>query len=771
MKAVMSRLLLALMAAVVLAAQPAPPIALNADSPLLAALPSFTVRPGGATCVWSAYDRGREWMLARAIEGGRPARIRQVSPGEGVYCQPRVLAAGAATWAFWTRQWRDNWQVLGTHTQGGEWAPVTVLSEPGENSMAAAAGVSGTSLVLAFEAHAKPQRIKVRVHDGERWSPAAAISRQDVPSYRPAVAVTARGEAWVFWDSYLETERANAVFGRRVLPAETPVERISPPGRSCLKPVALEAARTGLAVAWVATQDVIGGEGVLDHWDTIQVATRAGGKWTSAGGEVDIASLQHGLLSRMEPEFISVWGYAGRRRHPMLAEEDGALWLLWERRISPDGRAHEPGQLCGRRFDGAAWGDPLILHEGLVEYALAENPRAERGSLPVIGKDIRHVFQALAVPLRAGQRIEDRPWPGWKPVQLPRDPAAPRRSIEIGGRRHLLYWGDLHVHSILTPDAEGEVDELMHFARDKARLDVVVMQENDSNSWSRKAFVDRRLSASEYALSVYFSRRYTEPGRFVALPGWEWSQRTADDDRSNHRTVLFAGEDTPIVRHTENGGNFDELCDMVEAAGGTMFTQHEAFRLTGRRCDSNIEVATGWSNYLQPPDKIHRELSAGHKVGFVATSDGHRRNPGTGGGLTGIYAPELTPRAILEAIQERRVYATTGARVFLDARANGVFMGNDIVATGDVRLTLRVAAPRAIARVVLVRNGAEIHVEPGRGRTGFDHAFTDRPGSGFHWYYWRVELEGTPRSYAGNSEVAEGHLAWSSPHRVQVYRR
>jgi hypothetical protein len=338
--------------------------------------------------------------------------------------------------------------------------------------------------------------------------------------------------------------------------------------------------------------------------------------------------------------------------------------------------------------------------------------------------------------------------------------------VDLDGRRYHLYWGDLHVHSILTPDAEGEVDELMHFARDKAAIDVVVIQENDSNSWSRKAFVDHRLNASEYALSIYYSRRYTEPGRFVALPGFEWSQRTADDDRPNHRTIMYAGPDTPIVRHTENNNDFDELCQVVAAAGGNMFTQHESFRLTGCTADTNIEVATGWSVYIRDPRTIHAALSAGHRLGFVATSDGHRRNPGTGGGLTGIYATGLTPYAILDALRNRRVYATNGSRILIDARANGRFMGEDVRASDTVNLEIRVAAPKPLARLVLLRDGAEIHVQPGAGLKQTRAAFTDRPGPGFHWYYWRVELEGDFPEYRGNAEVAEGTLAWSSPHRV-----
>jgi hypothetical protein len=35
---------------------------------------------------------------------------------------------------------------------------------------------------------------------------------------------------------------------------------------------------------------------------------------------------------------------------------------------------------------------------------------------------------------------------------------------------------------------------------------------------------------------------------------------------------------------------------------------------------------------------------------------------------------------------------------------------------------------------------------------------------------WRIELEGASPDLPGNMKVAEGHLAWSSPHRVHVSR-
>ena len=44
---------------------------------------------------------------------------------------------------------------------------------------------------------------------------------------------------------------------------------------------------------------------------------------------------------------------------------------------------------------------------------------------------------------------------------------------------------------------------------------------------------------------------------------------------------------------------------------------------------------------------------------------------------------------------------------------------------------------------------------------------TDLP-KGDHWFYWAVEIEGNSTQYSGNISVARGHLAWSSPHFVEV---
>jgi hypothetical protein len=478
----------------------------------------------------------------------------------------------------------------------------------------------------------------------------------------------------------------------------------------------------------------------------------------------------------MEPKPVWSTGYLGRRRQPVLAAVDDSVWLLWERKA--DHLASTPvarGELLGRRFDGTLQ-PPVRVHAGLVEYHVPSGARATEGNLPIIGSGLpqerRRIYEVQQANLASTDRVVFERWAGWKPVRLPLRPRPEERpAVKVGGRTYQLFWVDTHVHSNLTADAEGEPDEIIHYARDKSYLDAVVLQEND-------VLYDVPLTESEYALGGFFARSFYREKRFLVLPGYEWTQilpvGNADPARPqfwqasmrNHRTVVYPITGGPLLRYTEVGNDITRLYAAVAKHGGITHAQHQTFELNGHPAENAVEVTAGWGIYFLNTARIHRALQEGYHFGFVGTTDGHRRTPGLSGGITGVYAEELTDRAILEAYRARRVFATTGTRLAIETWINDAFMGGETIATKGqpARASIKVRSPVPVRRVVLVGDGAEIRSFPGEQRREieFTHELTGlSPGA--HWFYWRVETEGPNTEYPGNLALAEGNLAWSTP--------
>ena len=178
-----------------------------------------------------------------------------------------------------------------------------------------------------------------------------------------------------------------------------------------------------------------------------------------------------------------------------------------------------------------------------------------------------------------------------------------------------------------------------------------------------------------------------------------------------------------------------------------------------------MELVSGWGNYIaRRPRSFYDALNRGARYACVANGDTHRRAPGLSGGLTAIFADELTAEAILEALRQRRCYATSGSRIFLDSRANGRFMGQSVQAVGHkITLTLNAIGTRPITSVTLIRNGEEVKTFPAPGgceiRVSYEDSFL---APGRHWYLWRVSQRPAAPALPGNVSVAHGHLAWSS---------
>jgi hypothetical protein len=299
------------------------------------------------------------------------------------------------------------------------------------------------------------------------------------------------------------------------------------------------------------------------------------------------------------------------------------------------------------------------------------------------------------------------------------------------------FWGDLHGQSEETV-GNNSAEAYFRFARDLAFVDACAHQGNDfqitSGFWAEL----NRLTAA-----------FDEPGRFVTLPGYEWSGNTA---LGGDRNVYFPEEGRTIRRssHALLEDRSDIATDCTTAA--ELFA---AFAAAGEwdvvgfahcggryadiiqahdgRFEKSVEVHSSWGTFEW---LVHDAFDAGYRVGIVGNSDGHKGRPGASypgaglfgaiGGLTCYLMPALERATLLDCLRRRRHYATTGGptgRIILDvaarfdadatvyaddpalgpaagARARTALMGDIVhLPQGEMTLTVALSAAAPIERV------------------------------------------------------------------------
>jgi hypothetical protein len=236
------------------------------------------------------------------------------------------------------------------------------------------------------------------------------------------------------------------------------------------------------------------------------------------------------------------------------------------------------------------------------------------------------------------------------------------------------YWGDLHGQSGETIGC-GRAETYLLYARDKAFVDIVGHQGNDFQMTDTFWAELNRLTA---ALDV--------PGRFVCVPGYEWSGNTG---MGGDRNIFFRHEGRPIRRSSHI------LVEGASAPDTECFTAHNIFgamagedavmiaHVGGRYADVKyahagkleraVEVHSTWGTFEW---LLHDALERGYRVGVVCHSDDHKGRPGATrpgastfgaiGGITCYLMPELSRDALFAALRSRHHYGTTGTRIFID---------------------------------------------------------------------------------------------------------
>ena len=327
-------------------------------------------------------------------------------------------------------------------------------------------------------------------------------------------------------------------------------------------------------------------------------------------------------------------------------------------------RAGEPFRLALAAQD--KWGNPtdredrtVCLHSDAAVRNLPASVRLTKGSFATILEGL-----SVAAPGDVEIRVLDA-----EGGELCR--ANPLKiSASDAPLRH--FWGDTHGQSNETLGT-NTAREYFQFGRDKAFLDVIGHQGNDF-----------QISAQFWRDLNALTRQFDEPGRFVCIPGYEWSANTAvGGDRNVHyrhegeamhrssHAQLLELDDEASDAHTAQA-LFSKLrgkdCVVMAHVGG----RYADIKYAHDAMETAVEVHSAWGTFEW---LLRDAFEQNYRVGIVANSDGHKGRPGacypgasffgSMGGLTCFLAEHLDRGAIFEAMRRRRHYATTGNRAFL----------------------------------------------------------------------------------------------------------
>src|SRR4051794_3875071 len=330
---------------------------------------------------------------------------------------------------------------------------------------------------------------------------------------------------------------------------------------------------------------------------------------------------------------------------------------------------------CGERFrlgfkGEDKWGNPsdqvegaFALRANLPVRGLPEAISMRRGALatPIEGLSVAEPGDLLIEVLDEAGRVLCLS----NPLRIAAD--TPLRS----------YWCDLHGQSEETIGTNSARD-LIEFARDRAFLDGMSHQGNDF-----------QITTAFWNDLNELTREYNREGSFVIFPGYEWSGNTG---LGGDRNVLFMQEGEQIHRSSHalvhdhgdlasDANSAEQLFTALKDKDCVVFAH-----IGGRYADiqmahdahieRSVEVHSDWGTFEW---LLHDALDQGYRVGILANSDGHKgrhgaSHPGASlfgayGGLSCLFAAELTRDGLMDALRRRHHYATTGCRLVLDVRA------------------------------------------------------------------------------------------------------
>lgn len=355
-----------------------------------------------------------------------------------------------------------------------------------------------------------------------------------------------------------------------------------------------------------------------------------------------------------------------------------------------------------------------------------------------------------------------------------------------------IYFGDFHWHTEFS-DGQQNLEVALTHARDRVGLDFAGPGDHMG--------ITGRFGDRAYVEQALICQRFDDPGRFCTLPAVELSFRHGHvhliaeqfdvmSDLLRHfpdavRPTFYAEPHRlpwrALLRHCPAGRSMVSPCHPMTDSGAVVNPQdgrvvwysfnwprdvdHDLTRVVeivreGRSQETELTDEDWCSLGSGLGGSVQTALTRGFRVGFSGRSDSHVGWPGRGG-ITAVQTPVLDTASVFQALQSRRCYATTGARIVADASLHGHPMGSEIKLEPDTerRIRVRIEGTSPLVQVQIVSAGVVIADLPVRGESlGFDGEWVDqRPGRHLENIYYYVR-----------ARQNDGHCAWLSPFWIDL---
>lgn len=298
------------------------------------------------------------------------------------------------------------------------------------------------------------------------------------------------------------------------------------------------------------------------------------------------------------------------------------------------------------------------------------------------------------------------------------------------------------------------------------------------------------LTDTVWKIGQHITDSFNKPGLFTTFYSYEWTPDT------NHYIILYKSGLGKVLNHFQYPGTLDLWRGLDEQGIPAMTIPHVSWVFENHNIWNEIndtyhrigELYSLWNNrFLVQPDDLPQRFelgennkwsyqyawNKGHHIGVIGSTDNHLGRPGANnytaytqhtGGLAVALAPANNRDDLWDAFHQRRTYATTGTRIYMDFTADDHEMGSEYEAVGRPVFKAKVAGTNQLARIELVK------MEDGHFTTIYqinpnaetiEFTYTDNAYIRSSMYYLRVtQVKEYPNQLYGHTTA---EMAWSSP--------